>query len=233
MRPRSRASSAIRPARFSTVSSSARATVPSSSSPMLEPAGSEVAGPVPPGGIGDAAHPMAEPARHHEGHHHGSGERQSQCGQRRPQDRLQLVADIGQRQRQADEGNLRMVDPRRDVQHVDVQRRAVARGAPDPVPGRGFDLRPGEVIFQGRQGLHRLRRIAEHASARIDERDTRGDELAHPIRFSVQVIDRRGGAQELRGEPGFFDEGFLEARVGLPPHRLGHQQACDEQRDQR
>ena len=43
--------------------------------------------------------------------------------------RLQVLADVGERQRDADEGDRRMLHRHGDVQHVDVERVAVALGA--------------------------------------------------------------------------------------------------------
>ena len=182
--------------------------------------------PVTSGRIGDAAHATSEPSRHHERDHGGAGEGESQRGQRRQQDRPAAARGLGQRQGEADEGNLRVMDARRDVQHVDAERRAVALGAADAACRPRRDLRPGELIFQRRERLERLRRIAEHTAVRVDERDPRGDELAHPIGFARQG-DRVVAAAPRRSsaaKPGFFDERFLEPRVGLPAHRLGHQQ---------
>ena len=200
---------------------------------VLEPARGEVAVTVAPRRIGDAAHPMSEPPRDHECHHDRGGQCQAERRQRRDENRLRLVAGVGERKRQADERDLRVADARRDVQHVDAERRAVPLGASDAVGGGRRDFRTRQVILEVGQRVDRLRGIAQHPSVRGNQRHPRGDQLAHPVGFGVRLIDPGGRLQELRGQFRFLDERLLEPLVGLPPRRLRHQQPRDNQRDGR
>ena len=89
---------------------------------------------------------------------------------------LQLLPDVGERQRHAHERDRRMMHRHRDVQHVDLQRVAVAPRAAEAARPRLDDLRPRGVIFHRRQAGERLRRIADDDAVRPDEGDARAEQ---------------------------------------------------------
>ena len=161
-------------------------------------------------------------------------ERQTERRERRGEDRLKLVPDVGQRERHANEADGGMFHRHRDVQHVDLHRRAVAaRAAKSGLP-RGDDLRPLSVVLHGGDAVERFGRIAQHAAVRRDERDARANQLTETIRLFVWLRDvgeRRAAREEIGGQPRFRDERGLDALVDLPAHRRRKQRAGDPERN--
>ena len=196
----------------------------------------QVAARVAVGDAGDEPHAPADPRGEQPGDRDAADEREAKRGERRRQDGLQLVADVGERQRHAHVADRRMPHGHGHVQHVDVQRIAVPPRAADSVGARLRDLRPLRVVLHAAHALERFRGVAEDASVERDEGDARPDQRADPIRFLVELRhrgERRRIRQQIGREPRLGDERLFDPRVQLPPHRRREDRAGDGERDQR
>ena len=132
MRPRSRASSPSRRAEILDRFVERPRHRPELVVAEVERRGRQVAAAVALRHFGDRAHAPAEPARHEVGDAAGAGEGEASATSVAVEDGPELLADVGERQRQAHERDVAGRHRDRDVQHVDAERGAVASRAADP-----------------------------------------------------------------------------------------------------
>ena len=161
-------------------------------------------------------------------------ERKTERRERRRENRLELMPHAGQRQRDPDEADRGVADGRRDVQHVDLQRRAVAFRAAESGGAGLHHFRPLPVVLHGGQALERFGRIARDAAVRRDERDARPNQAADAIRLLLQFCRRgqRGRTgEQVRRQARFGHQRRFDSLVGLPAHRRREQQAGNGERD--
>ena len=126
------------------------------------------------------------------------------------------------------------------VQHVDLERRAVAPGRAGAGRPRGDDFRTCGVILHRGEAFERFLGVADDASRPLDEGDARVEKLAEPVRFAVERGGRgrrsrrlrRALVEHLAGQLRLGDERLFDARVGLRSHRRGEERAGDDQREQ-
>ena len=154
-------------------------------------------------------------------------------------DRLELVPDARERKRHAHDPDARMADRHGHVEHVDVQRIAVAARSADARRARGQHLGPLRMVLHRRDALdasptNRRRRGRRAQSASRARRAAAPSDRPHrrgprPARAS----DEDGAREQFRGEAGFGDERLLDPLVGLTAHRLREQQPGDGERDDR
>ena len=84
-----------------------------------------------------------------------------------------------------------MRDRHRDVEHVDVDRVAVAARHSQPALPRLDDFRPRRVILHRRHAVRRFRGVAEHAAVARDECDSGVEKLADAVGLRVELRDER------------------------------------------
>ena len=159
-----------------------------------------------------------------QGHHCGTANRR------------ELLADFRQGKREPYLGQLRSrraVDFDGDVQHVGLQRRAVAARDPEPLATRLLNLRPSGMVLERRQLVGGQLRITHDRAIRTDERHARGYEPADRIRLGVEL--RRGCGlpmgQRFGRQARFIDQAALDALVETAADRPRHESRRDEQRD--
>ena len=102
----------------------------------------------------------------------------------------ELRVDVGEGQRQAHVRHHGMIRAHGHVDHVGLQRGAVALAGADAATGRGQDLGPRRVVLERGQFGRRLRRIADHAAVAGDQRDAARDQRAEPVGLAVHVALR-------------------------------------------
>ena len=177
--------------------------------------------------FGDGPHASAQEQRR--GPREEQRRAQSRRGgdERRAAQRRELVADVRERQREAN-----LADHRRrlvahgdgDVQHLDVERGAVAPRHPEPVPPGLLHFGPVLVILDRAQLFGVQLRVADHGAVGGDEGDARRDQAAERIRLGVEL--RRRGRPAVRqrfgGEASFVDQRALDAVADAPPHAPRH-----------
>jgi len=149
---------------------------------------------------------------------------------------LQLIPHVGERQRDAHERNRRVLHRNRDVQHVHLQRRAVAAGAAEAGRARVEDFRTPRVVLHRRDSLERLERIADDRAVGRNEGRPRADQLADAVGLVVELRhrrERRPPRDEFGGQPRLRHERALDAPVDLPPHRRREERAGDGERQYR
>ena len=196
----------------------------------------QVAAAVAPRDLGDRPHAAADPPRHEPREPRREGQREAERDERQVHHRLQLLADVGERQRHADERDRRMHDRHRDVEHVDAERRAVAPRPPQAALARIDHLGAAAVVLHAGDARQRLGRVADDDAVGADERDARAENRADPVGLGVELRDRderRHPRQQLRREARVRDERRLDPRVRPAAHRLGEEQARDRQGDER
>ena len=183
----------------------------------------QIADGVAPRHFGDSAHARSDSPRHDPRDRRRADQRQAECQDRQAGDRPQLAADARERKRHTHDADARMSDRDGDVEHVDVQRVAVAARSAETCRESSEHFRPRGVVFHRRDLLDRLRRIANHAAIGGNQRHARIKQAAHPVGLIVQgrgrgVSGDHGTRQELRGETGFSDERLLDPLVGPAAH---------------
>jgi hypothetical protein len=114
-----------------------------------------------------------------------------------------------------------------------VQRVTVALRAADAVPPRRRHLGPVAVVLERGQGAGLHHRVADHGAVGGDEGDAGGERGRDAIGFGVQRGGREVGgvaSEEIRHEPGFRDQGLLDARLGVAAQPQGCQGGHEQQR---
>ena len=151
---------------------------------------------------GNRAHAPAEQHRRRPRQQQGGEEADAERDERAAADRGQLLADVGQREREAHEsegGQRRVVDGHGHVQHVGADGRAVAARDAEAVAARLLDLRPVAVVLDRGERLAVEVGIADDDAVGRDERDARPDQAAERIRLGVEL----GAGRGLRGATAF------------------------------
>ena len=205
---------------------------------VVEAGRPQIAGAVAPGHFGDRAHARTDSSRHDPGNRRGPGERQAEREHGQPGDWLELASNAREGKRDAHDADARMVDRRGHVEHVDIQRVAVAARLSEARRARRQHLGPLRMILHRGDALDRFRRIADDAAVGRNERHARIEQLSHPIGFLVEARRWRawGGGRarkELRRQAGFRDQRVLDPLVGLLAHRLGEQKSRHGEREDR
>lgn len=80
---------------------------------------------------------------------------------------------------------------RGDVEHVNLERVAVAPGGAQARRARGDDLGAGGMVFEAGQRLQRFSRVANDATVRRDERDAGTEQGSHTVGFGVEISGAR------------------------------------------
>jgi hypothetical protein len=127
-----------------------------------------------------------------------------------------------------------------DVEHVDVERIAVALRLSQAIGPRLHHLGPLGVILHARNGLQRFGRIADDPSIGGDHRHARAGERAETIGLAVELRQRRqwsAAPEEVRGQARLGHQGRFDFFVNLAAQQRREQcpgdGQCDHRRDQR
>ena len=243
MRDRSRACSAsCRPTAW-TDSSSARATVPSSSSPYSSGVGERSPARYPRRDRRDQSDTLADSRRQHPADQQGGNQRDVERDERGRDGAHELPPDARQRDGDADVRDRRVRHGNRDVEHVDVDGVAVAARRPEPGFARLHHFGPPRVVFHRGDAGRGFRGVADDNSVARNERHPGVEQLADAVGLGVVLGDQhralrhtrcRGGRstrQQFAGELRFGDKRLFDALVGLPRHRPRKQPAGDDQAD--
>ena len=188
--------------------------------------------------FGDRPHAPAQEQRRGPGQQQGRAQSGRGGDERRAAQRRELVADVRERQRQANLADHRrrlVADRDGDVEHVDVERRAVAPGDAQPIAPRLQHFGTVLVILGGLQFLGGQLRIADHGAVFGDERDACRHEAAQRIGFGVELRwrSRLPVRQCFGGEAGLVDERTFDAVADAPPHTPRHHRHGNSERDRR
>ena len=119
-----------------------------------------------------------------------------------------------------------------DIEHVDVERGAVAARDAEALAARLLNLGRSPWFSTVRSASASSSRVADDGAVGRDEGDARRHEPAERVGLGVE-LRRRGGLavrQRFGGEPRLVDERALDALADAAPHAPRHQRHGDDQR---
>ena len=192
----------------------------------------EIALDVASGNGGDLADAAAQPGGRDPGEHDRPRERRQQPDGGCPLHRVDLVVDLRERQGEANDAEARLIDRDRDVQQVALDRGAEAACDAPPAGLRELDLRPRAVVLHGGQRGSVLRRVADYAPVRRDQRHAGAQGVAERVGLPVELRDGRRRPEprdEIRHETRLGQQVGLDAGEELALERPGDQRRRHEQ----
>ena len=201
---------------------------------VVETGGREVAAAVAFRDAGDRAHAAAHARGDDPADRGRAAEREGERREDGRQHGAKLLTDIGERKCHPDKRDRRMGDRHSDVQHVDVERVAVAAAFAQAVlPGLDH-LGARCVVLHAGDALERFRRIANDDAVRRDERHASAHQIADAVGLGVEIRHgrrRRRAGQQLAGEARFRRQRLLDLCIVSAGGRAGEQEPGDRQAD--